>query len=70
MNQVLQNQNRGLGDWLKIVSIDEPWICLPSAFTLESSSTYFSTTKMEATCSSETYVDFQRTTLCYGAGIA
>jgi hypothetical protein len=37
-------------------------LCLPPAFTLVSCSAYFLTLKMEATCSSETSVDFQRTT--------
>jgi hypothetical protein len=37
-------------------------LCLPPAYTLVSCSAYFSTMKMEAICSSETSVDFQRTT--------
>jgi hypothetical protein len=41
------------------------WLCLPSAFMLISRLTYSSTLKMKATCSSETSVDFQRTTRCY-----
>jgi hypothetical protein len=40
-------------------------LCLPPAFTLVSCSAYSSTLKMEAICSSETSVDFQRTTLRY-----
>jgi hypothetical protein len=40
-------------------------LCLPSAFTLVSCSAYFSTLKMEALCSPETSVDFQRTTRRY-----
>jgi hypothetical protein len=39
--------------------------CLPSAFTLVSCSAYSSTLKMDATCSFETSVDFQRTTWRY-----
>jgi hypothetical protein len=35
-------------------------LCLPTAFTVVSCSVYSSTLKMEATCSSETSVDFQR----------
>jgi hypothetical protein len=35
-------------------------LCLPPAFTLLSCSAYSSTMKMEAMCSSETSVDFQR----------
>jgi hypothetical protein len=35
---------------------------VPPAFTLVSGSAYSSTLKMEAICSSETSVDFQRTT--------
>jgi hypothetical protein len=38
---------------------------LPSALTLTSCSAYSSTLKMEAICSSETLVDFQRTTWRY-----
>jgi hypothetical protein len=37
-------------------------VCLPPAFTLVYCSAYSSTLKMEAICSSETSVDFQRTT--------
>jgi hypothetical protein len=37
-------------------------LCLQSAFTLVSCSAYSSILKMEAKCSSETSVDFQRTT--------
>jgi hypothetical protein len=40
-------------------------LCLPPAFTLASCLPYFSTLKMEATCSSETSVNFQRTTRRY-----
>jgi hypothetical protein len=40
-------------------------LCLPPAFTLVSCSAYSSTLKMEAICSSETSVDFQRTTRRY-----
>jgi hypothetical protein len=40
-------------------------LCLPSAFTLVSCSAYSSTLKMEAIWSSETSVDFQRTTQRY-----
>jgi hypothetical protein len=40
-------------------------LCLPPAFMLVSCSVYSPTLKMEATCSSETSVDFQRTTWCY-----
>jgi hypothetical protein len=40
-------------------------LCLPPAFTLVSCSAYFSTLKVEATCSSEMSVDFQWTTWCY-----
>jgi hypothetical protein len=40
-------------------------LCLPPAFALVSCSAYFSTLKMEAICSSETPVDFQRTTRHY-----
>jgi hypothetical protein len=39
--------------------------CLPPVFTLVSCLTYFSTLKMEATCSSETSVDTQQTTRRY-----
>jgi hypothetical protein len=39
--------------------------CLPLAFTLVSFSAYSSTLKMEAICSSETSVDFQRNTQRY-----
>jgi hypothetical protein len=38
------------------------WLCLPPAFMLVPCSAYFSTLKMEAICSSETSVEFQRTT--------
>jgi hypothetical protein len=38
---------------------------LPPAFTLVSCFAYYSTLKMDATCSSETSVDFQQTTRCY-----
>jgi hypothetical protein len=38
---------------------------LPHSFTLVSYLAYSSTLKMEATCSSETSVDFQRTTHHY-----
>jgi hypothetical protein len=41
---------------------------LPPVFTLVSCSTYSSALKMEAICSSETSVDFQRTTLHYILG--
>jgi hypothetical protein len=41
------------------------WLCLQPAFTLVSCSAYNSTLKMEATCSSETSVDIQRTTWRY-----
>jgi hypothetical protein len=37
--------------------------CLPPAFTLVSCLAYFTTLKMEATCSSETSVDFHYTAL-------
>jgi hypothetical protein len=40
-------------------------LCLPPTFTLVSCLSYSSTLKMETTCSSETSVDFQRTTLSY-----
>jgi hypothetical protein len=40
------------------------WDITPPAFTLVSCSVY-STLTMEARCSSETLVDFQRTTRCY-----
>jgi hypothetical protein len=40
-------------------------LCLPPAFTLVSCLAYTLTLKMEATCSLETSVDFQRTTWCY-----
>jgi hypothetical protein len=40
-------------------------LCLPPAFTLVPFSAYSPTLKMEATCSSETSVDFQRTTRSY-----
>jgi hypothetical protein len=40
-------------------------LCLPHAFMLISCLAYFSTLKMEAACSSETPVDFQRTTWRY-----
>jgi hypothetical protein len=40
-------------------------LCVSSAFTLVSCFAYSSTMKTEATCSSETSVDFQRTTQCY-----
>jgi hypothetical protein len=40
-------------------------LCLPPAFTLVSCSAYSSTLKMEAIWSSETTVDFQRTTRRY-----
>jgi hypothetical protein len=40
-------------------------VCLPPAFVLVSCSAYSLTKKMEAICSSETSVDFQRATLCY-----
>jgi hypothetical protein len=40
-------------------------ICLPPAFTLVSCRAYCSNLKMEATCSSKTPVDFQRTTRRY-----
>jgi hypothetical protein len=44
----------------------EAWeLCLPFSFTLVSCSAYFSSLKMEATRSSETLVDFQRTTWRY-----
>jgi hypothetical protein len=43
----------------------KPELCLPPAFTLVSCSAYSSTLKMEAICSSETSVDFQRTTQRY-----
>jgi hypothetical protein len=41
------------------------WLCLLSAFVLVSYSAYSSTLKMEAICSSETSVDFQRATRRY-----
>jgi hypothetical protein len=41
------------------------WLYLPPAFTLIFCSVYSSTLKMEATCASETAVDFQLTTLQY-----
>jgi hypothetical protein len=40
-------------------------LCLPPAFTLVSCLAYPSNLKMEATCSSQTSVDFQRTTRRY-----
>jgi hypothetical protein len=40
-------------------------LCLPPAFRLVSCSAYSSTLKIEVICSSETSVDFQRTTWCY-----
>jgi hypothetical protein len=40
-------------------------LCSPPAFTLVSCSTYSSTLKMEAICSSETSVNFERTTRHY-----
>jgi hypothetical protein len=40
-------------------------LCLPSAFTLVSFLAYSPTLKMEAICSFETSVDFQRTTRRY-----
>jgi hypothetical protein len=40
-------------------------LCLPPAFTVVSCSGYYSVPKMEAMCSSETSVGFQRTTLRY-----
>jgi hypothetical protein len=40
-------------------------LCLPPAFTLVSCSAYSSTLKMEAICSCETSVDFQRNTRRY-----
>jgi hypothetical protein len=40
-------------------------LCFPPAFILVSCFAYFSTLKMEATCASETSVDFQRTTRRY-----
>jgi hypothetical protein len=40
-------------------------MCLPPAFTLVSSLAYSSTLKMKAKCSSETSVDFQRTSRRY-----
>jgi hypothetical protein len=40
-------------------------LCLPYAFTVLSCSAYSSTLKMEAICSSETSVGFQRTTWRY-----
>jgi hypothetical protein len=43
----------------------EIWICLASVFTLVSCSAYSSTFKMEAVCSPETSIDFQRTTRLY-----
>jgi hypothetical protein len=43
----------------------QPTLCLPPAFTLVSCLAYSSTLKMEAKCSSETSVDFQRTTRHY-----
>jgi hypothetical protein len=55
-------------------NIKEPWVLptcciyvtlLATCFMLVSCMAYFSTLKMEATCSSETPVDFQRTTRCY-----
>jgi hypothetical protein len=41
------------------------WDMTPLAFTLVSCLTYFSTVQIEATCSSEKSVDFQRTTRRY-----
>jgi hypothetical protein len=40
-------------------------LCLPTAFTQVSCSTYSSTLKMNAICSSETSVDFKRNTRRY-----
>jgi hypothetical protein len=40
-------------------------LCLSPSFVLISCSAYSSILKMEATCSSENSVDFQRTTRCY-----
>jgi hypothetical protein len=39
----------------------DPYVCLPPAFTVVSCFAYSSTLKIEATCSSEISVDFQRT---------
>jgi hypothetical protein len=41
------------------------WLCLPPAFILVACSAYYLTLKMDAICSSETAVAFQRTTRCY-----
>jgi hypothetical protein len=49
-----------VSDWVSRLC----WIWFPPALTLVSCSTYYSTLKMEAMCSSETSVDFQRTTRC------
>jgi hypothetical protein len=40
-------------------------LCLSPAYTLVSCAAYSTTLKMDAICSSETSVDFQRTTRCY-----
>jgi hypothetical protein len=47
-----------------VLSANE-FLCLSPAFTLASCLAYSSTLKMEATCLSETSVDFQRTTRRY-----
>jgi hypothetical protein len=47
------------------ISQERNRLCLPPAFTLVSCSAYSSTLKMEAICSSETSVYFQRTTRRY-----
>jgi hypothetical protein len=39
--------------------------CLPLALTLDTGSVYFSTLKMEATCSYDTLIEFQRTARRY-----
>jgi hypothetical protein len=46
-------------------SMKPAWACLTHAFTLISCSAYSSTLKMEAICSSETSVEFQRITQRY-----
>jgi hypothetical protein len=51
--------------WMSQAFSDEAWFCLPPAFTLVSCLAYPSIIKMEATCSAETAVDFQRTTRRY-----
>jgi hypothetical protein len=46
-------------------AVASPRLCWSTAFTLVSCSAYYSTLNMEAICSSETSVDFQRTTQRY-----